>query len=81
MRLEIRSNGKNTQPELAIKVKEGKKEKIEMNKRGIVLLSETDEGVDGETVNIRVGQCWKTGKEVIEIVGLGDQTAEVIIWE
>ena len=81
MRLDIRSNGKNTQPELAIKVKEGKKEKIEMNKRGIVLLSETDEGVDGETVNIRVGQCWKKGKEVIEIVGLGDQTAEVIIWE
>ena len=81
MRLDIRSNGGKAQPELAVKVKEGKKEKIEMNKRGIVLLSQTDEGIDGETVNIRVGQCWEKWKEIIEIVGLGDETAEVIIWE
>ena len=81
MRLNLRSNGDKKTPRLAAKIEEGKKEKIIMNQRGIVLRGETEEGVDGETVNIRVGQCWKKGNEIIEIVGLGDETAEVIIWE
>jgi hypothetical protein len=52
-----------------------------MNERGIVLEGETDEGREGKTIKIRVGQCWKRGKEIIEILGLGDETAEVMIWE
>ena len=57
------------------------KEKIEMNKRGIVTRNETEEGEEGERVRIRIRQCWKKGREIIEIVGLGDETAEVIVWE
>ena len=80
MRLGLRSNGRRKPPEMAT-VNKSKTEKIEMNKRGIVTQSETDEGNEGERIRIRVGQCWKRGKEIIEIVGLGDETAEVIVWE
>ena len=81
MRIYLRSNGSRKTPTLATKVSEGKDKKIAMNKRGLVLKSETEEGEEGEVINIRVGQCWKRGKEIIEITGLGDETAEVMIWE
>ncbi len=79
MRIYLRSNGSRKAPQMAAKVKKGKAQKIIMNKKGILLRSETDDGIDGEVINIRVGQCWKRGKEIIEITGLGDETAEVMI--
>ena len=58
MNLGLRSNGKKEKPIMAT-TNAGKKERIEMNKRGMVTRSETEEGEEGEKVRIRVGQCWK----------------------
>ena len=55
-------------------------EKVELNKRGMVLEGETSEGEEGEVLPLRVGQCWKRGKVISEVVGLPDNKVEVMDW-
>ena len=70
MKLSIKVNGRRKNTELAMEPNDKKAERIVMNKRGIVLKAEGEGGEMGKLVPIRVGQCWKKGREIIEIVGL-----------
>jgi len=81
MRLSFKTCGEKRNPSFAADRTRTKSERIEMNKRGIVMKKEGDEGVDGDEIDLRVGQCWKVGKEIWEIVGFNEEGCEVVKWE
>jgi hypothetical protein len=66
---------------MAAGIRMGKKEKIEINRRGIVFREEGDEGMRGGEIPLRVGQCWLKDNKVVEIVGFDGENCEVIKWE
>jgi hypothetical protein len=81
MRLDLKTCGSRDSPQFATSKGEPKKDRIKMNERGIVLKSEDgDPGTYAET-ELRVGQCWKRDKDIIEIVGMGTEECEIIRWE
>ena len=67
MRLMIKTCGSRKRNDFAADERMGMEEKIELNRRGIVMRDEGDGGVDGGVVAMRVGQCWKVGGDVLEI--------------
>jgi hypothetical protein len=76
--LGLRTNGRKEKINYAATSTEDKKKKIEINKRGIVTVEEDGEATTNVEVIARIGQCWKKGSEVIEIVGYNDKGAEII---
>ena len=81
--LDIRVNGVRKNIEYAVRNGDNKNDRIIMNKRGIVLRSEGDEGVEDGIIPLRVGQCWleEGGTKVMDIVGFNQNGVEIIRWE
>ncbi len=81
MRLGVKTCGKRRGVVFAADRAKGRRERIDMNRRGIVTRDEGDEGVEGCEVDLRVGQCWKVENEIWEIVGFNEEGCEVVKWE
>ena len=62
MRLHIKTCGRAREPEMALDRRSDRKDRIDMNRRGIVTRQEGDGGVAGGEVVLRVGQVWKDGE-------------------
>ena len=71
----VRRDGRDC---LAVSMKEDHGSRDDRCIRGIVMKGEEEE--DGK-VWLRVGQCWKEGNNVLEIVGFDGDRVETMLWE
>jgi hypothetical protein len=77
LRLKV-GNGTYERSGAASRDEEDEEARIEMNSRGIMLESELTEGGCAQA---RIGQCWKLGNRLIEIVAFNGPNVEYIEWE
>ena len=80
VKINIRVNGNMMLDELAADEDCSIQERIELNRRGMVLAGETCDGEEDQELPLRVGQCWGFGEGIVEIVGLPEGKAEVMEW-
>ena len=80
MELNIRVCGVDLNGALAAKDNCTLDERIELNRRGIVLEAEGSDGEDEEELPIRIGQCWGLGDGISEIIGFDNDKVEVMEW-
>jgi hypothetical protein len=79
IRLRLRA-GDGADGSAALEVKDGDDDEAmaELSNRGIVLESELAEGGDAQ---LRIGQCWKFGDRLIEVMAFNGPNVEFIEWE
>jgi hypothetical protein len=71
-------NGSDERAVAAANDEEDEEDRIELNSRGIMLEAELTEGGEAQ---LRIGQCWKFGNRLLEIMALNEADAEYIEWE
>jgi hypothetical protein len=77
LRLKV-GNDSEARAMTAAKGEEDEEERIEMNSRGVALEAEL---IEGGEVQVRIGQCWKMGNRLIEIMAFNGPDIEFIEWE
>ena len=69
----MKTCGRKDEPEFEMKNHNTREERIEINKRAIVLKQEGDRGSEGGGVPIRVGKCWMSQGDIVEVLGFNEK--------
>ena len=77
IRLGMWTCGRKDKPEFEMRSHNTRDERIDTNRRGIVLKEEGDRGNVGGGIPLRVGQCWMSQGEIVEVLGFNEEGCEV----
>ena len=81
IRLGMWTCGSKDKPEFEMRSHNTRDERIDTNRRGIVLKEEGDRGNVGGEIPLRVGQCWMRQGEIVEVLGFNEEGCDIMKWE